>query len=69
MEYEPILALFHGFEPFFEARIRIRPYHCDAGPQPGSDPESGINIRIIFPGIFLTRDPGWKNSDPYYAAA
>ncbi len=24
MEYEPILALFQGFEPFFEARIWIR---------------------------------------------
>jgi hypothetical protein len=24
MEYEPILALFQGFELFFEARIRIR---------------------------------------------
>jgi hypothetical protein len=24
MEYEPILALFQGFEPFFKARIWIR---------------------------------------------
>jgi hypothetical protein len=24
MEYEPILAFFQGFEPFFEARIWIR---------------------------------------------
>ncbi len=43
------------------AGVRVR--HLGLG-EPGPLPGRGRNLHSPGSGIFLTLDPGWKNSDP-----
>jgi hypothetical protein len=59
MEYEPILALFQEFEPFFEARIRIRTNKKNQNPDPHQGDKSNLDLHPD-----LHPDPHQGDADP-----